>query len=104
MEMSPALACACSIGERTFETCRRWHKQAVATEEISKFGYSGPYVQRRWENLVTGTGILTKNSYRIFQIIHTHTVEWRKLMETIQLCFSIEVYIFTYITLQKSLK
>ena len=73
MELLPALACACSSGERTFENCRRWHKQAVAAEEFSKFGYSGPYFQRRWENLITGTGILTKNSCRIFQIIHTYS-------------------------------
>jgi len=32
-----------------------------------------PYFQRRWGNLVTGTGILTMYCCRIFQIIHTHT-------------------------------
>jgi hypothetical protein len=42
MGMLSALACASSNDERNFETCRRWHKQAVAGEKISKFGYSCP--------------------------------------------------------------
>jgi len=71
MGMLPALASACSNDDITFETCRRWHKQAVAAEEISEFSYSGPYVQRRWENLVTDTGKSTMNNCKIFQIIHT---------------------------------
>jgi hypothetical protein len=37
MGMLPALTCACSNDERNSETCRRWQKQAVAVEEISKF-------------------------------------------------------------------